>query len=226
MHPPSGKANSFVLNMTATTQLLSLYISRIDTRHVGLGYYNKNTMTDSMVEAYEDNLKDFMIAKFVNGNIGSVDHIDLISKQTFQGFWYYIAFVHFKEWYNTDEANNLQKDVLDEGTKAQFRFSEKGSYWICNKNTNPNKDKPKVGPTMSPQEMMTLIEAQNQTIAALEETIAALESRRLSAAGMKAEFPNLPKPTKLRRTDNSDDVSLGGPREKVDWANSAEDNEV
>lgn len=212
--------------MAATTELLSLYISRIDTRHVNLGYYNKNTMTNSQVETYEDNLKDFMMAKFVNGNIGSVDHIDLISKQTFQGFWYYIAFVHFKEWYDTDEARTLKEDVLDEGTKAQFKFSDNGSYWICNKNTNPNKDKPKVGSIMTPQEMMALIQAQNQTIAALEQTIAALESRRLSAAGLADEFPSLPSPPKLRRTDNSNEVSLGDAPQKVDWANSVEDNEV
>jgi hypothetical protein len=118
------------------TQDLSIYIPRVDTRSLPPIVTNGCQFIGATGE-FEDNLKDYMAKTFHYNNIGDVDRIDLIPKETPQGHTYFIAFVHFKEWQDTVQARQLQKDINDPQVKAKIHFNESW-YWICSKNNTTN----------------------------------------------------------------------------------------
>tara|TARA_B100000497_G_C7664343_1_gene400389 strand:+ start:1032 stop:1712 length:681 start_codon:yes stop_codon:yes gene_type:complete len=117
---------------------------------------------------FEDNVKDYMAKIFHSKNIGNIDRIDLIPKETPQGHTYFIAFVHFTNWYVSVEAKQLQKDINDSSVKAKVQFNESW-YWICSKNNKPARTPPEKGPSYD--ELKTLLAAQNETIASLQAII-------------------------------------------------------
>lgn len=105
---------------------LAIYIPRIDTR--SLPRFDR-----------EEVVKEFIAAKFHEGAIGKVSRVDLLKKNDPKGFVFYVAFCHFEEWYDTEEARSLQKDIKDPDTKAKFQFHTKW-FWIINENTKPISD--------------------------------------------------------------------------------------
>ena len=50
---------------------------------------------------------------FHNLNIGDVEKVDLVAKTSKNGDSYNMAFVHFKGFYDTQEANDFRKEVED-----------------------------------------------------------------------------------------------------------------
>ena len=90
-------------------------------------------MTD---EQYQTAVKQFIANQFKYQLIGNVARVDLVPKQTPDNYVYYIAFVHFAEWFDTDQAQALQADVNDSSKRAKLQFHERW-FWICNKNTKP-----------------------------------------------------------------------------------------
>ena len=51
---------------------------------------------------------------FAKKNIGKIAHVDFvknIAKNRRE------AFLHFEEWFNNEEANNLKEDILNKDTK-------------------------------------------------------------------------------------------------------------
>ena len=118
-------------NATSTYNMdmnMSLYIPRVDTRSLPRG--NRHA------PEYETNAADFIGKQFKYQKIGDVERVDLLKKQTPQGFDYYIAFVHFSKWYDTSAAHDLQEQIRTDGTKAKLQFHEKW-YWIVNENKTP-----------------------------------------------------------------------------------------
>lgn len=117
------------LNSINFDQTMSLYIPRVDTRSLPRG--------NRFAEAeYEAMAADFIGKQFKYQRIGQVSRVDLLKKQTPQGFDYFIAFVHFTEWFDTPQARALQEEISTEGTKAKLQFHEKW-YWIVNENKSP-----------------------------------------------------------------------------------------
>ena len=110
-------------------QSMSIYIPRCDTR--SLPRRNRD-MSD---EQYEHAVKAFIANQFKYQNIGDVARVDLVPKQTADSYVYYIAFVHFAQWHNTEQAETLQADILSD-KRAKLQFHERW-FWICNKNQNP-----------------------------------------------------------------------------------------
>ena len=108
------------------TQDLSIYIPRVDTRSlpplVGKG---SGFLVAGADGEFEDNIKDYMAKTFHFQNIGNVDRIDLIPKETPQGHTYFIAFVHFQEWHDSAEARQLQEDINNPKVKAKVLFNRK-----------------------------------------------------------------------------------------------------
>lgn len=49
------------------------------------------------------------------------------------------AFIHFNEWFDTDEAKKLQEDVNNVNKKTQFIYNESGKFWPLLVNKNPHK---------------------------------------------------------------------------------------
>jgi hypothetical protein len=212
------------------TQDLSIYIPRVDTRSLPPIVTNGCQFIGATGE-FEDNLRDYMAKTFHYNNIGDVDRIDLIPKETPQGHTYFIAFVHFKEWQDTVAARQLQKDINDPQVKAKIHFNESW-YWICSKNNKPAKTPPEKGPSYD--ELKAIVAAQNETIASLQAIIdqfkmaanpyhgAVIEDDTLAEDGYPKPGPpssdedmlcpedmECPSPPQLRRTDNSPDIDLG-----------------
>jgi hypothetical protein len=123
-------ATTTVATTTTSTDFdtkLPIYIPRIDTRSLPRSWER------------EDVVKDFIARQFHELSIGKVQRVDLLKKTDPKGFVFYAAFCHFEEWYDTEEARSLQKDVKDSDSKAKFQFHEKW-FWIINENTKPVSD--------------------------------------------------------------------------------------
>ena len=117
------------MNSINFDQTMSLYIPRVDTRSLPRG--NRHAEAE-----YEAMTADFIGKQFKYQRIGQVSRVDLLKKQTPQGFDCFIAFVHFTEWFDTPQARALQEDIFTEGTKAKLQF-HKQWYWIVNENKSP-----------------------------------------------------------------------------------------
>lgn len=115
---------------TSFDNQMSLYIPRCDTRSLPR---RADDMTD---EQYQTAVKQFIANQFKYQHIGNAARVDLVPKQTPDNYVYYIAFVHFAEWFDTDQARALQADVNDSSKRAKLQFHERW-FWICNKNTKP-----------------------------------------------------------------------------------------
>lgn len=115
--------------MATTTDFdtkLPIYIPRIDTRAIPSW-------------EREDVVKDFIARQFHELSIGKIHRIDLLKKTDPKRFVFYAAFCHFEEWYDTEAARTLQKDIKESDVKAKFQFHEKW-FWIINENTKPIAD--------------------------------------------------------------------------------------
>jgi len=73
---------------------------------------------------------------FAKKNIGKIAHVDFvknIAKNRRE------AFLHFEEWFNNEEANNLKEDILNKDTKTRFKYNDSNKFWPLLVNKNPNK---------------------------------------------------------------------------------------
>lgn len=69
------------------------------------------------------NIKETRISNvFHNLNIGSVDHVDLVSKTSKDGKTYNMAFVHFAMIYNTVAGDKFRSDIEGPDKKAQVAY--------------------------------------------------------------------------------------------------------
>lgn len=149
-------------NNTAT-DIMSLYIPRVDLRSF-------NNLPSPVPEPQmEDGIKMFIAKQFRYQHIGEVERVDLVSKQTPEGYGFYIAFIHFSKWYDTSAAEQLKQQVLDPNQKAKLQWHEQW-YWIVNENKKPLDAK-----TVEFHEMIRVqqreLEEQTATIKNLEEQV-------------------------------------------------------
>ena len=114
---------------SAFNKKMSLYIPRVDTRSL------PNEFGCPGSSEYLSSAKEFISKQFSYQGIGEVDRVDLVSKKTPDGYTFYIAFVHFNEWFDTVEAHSLQ-DAIVSGEKAMVHF-HKHWFWIVTENRNP-----------------------------------------------------------------------------------------
>ena len=54
------------------------------------------------------------------------------------------AFLHFDEWYNSEESKKMKEDILNPNTKTRFIYNEAGKFWplLINKNAHKRVDNP------------------------------------------------------------------------------------
>ena len=54
------------------------------------------------------------------------------------------AFVHFDEWYNSEESKKMKEDIMNPNTKTRFVYNEAGKFWplLINKNAHKRVDNP------------------------------------------------------------------------------------
>ena len=73
---------------------------------------------------------------FKDKNIGKVLKVEFVKNLEKNR---YEAFIHFDEWFDTNESNNLKKDILDSNTKTKFVYNDNNKYWPLLVNKNPHK---------------------------------------------------------------------------------------
>lgn len=66
--------------------------------------------------------------------IGEVERVDFVEKSGTNGN-YYMAFVHFKNWFQNTASINL-RDKIERGEEARIVYDEP-YYWAVYKNRNP-----------------------------------------------------------------------------------------
>ena len=114
--------------MASFNSKMSIYIPRVDTRSL--------PKVKGSADEYETAAKVFVAKQFKFQKIGEVERVDLVIKQNRDGYVYYVAFIHFKEWYNTPAAHILQASIIDPQQKAKLQYHENW-YWIVTENRKP-----------------------------------------------------------------------------------------
>jgi hypothetical protein len=77
---------------------------------------------------------EYIAAVFEDLGIGSVDHVDLVSKLDHSGKPYNSAYIHFQYWYSGPIAENFQARVQDPSKEARIVHDDPW-YWIILENT-------------------------------------------------------------------------------------------
>lgn len=119
--------------MTSNNQFdnkMSLYIPRCDTRSL------PRRVASMTQDEYEAAVADFIGKQFRFQKVGDVDRVDVVEKKTPDGYSFYIAFVHFNDWIDSERNHQLQAKIVSEKERAVLQFHEKW-FWILNKNKKP-----------------------------------------------------------------------------------------
>ena len=72
------------------------------------------------------------------GKVMRVDFVKNIAKNRRE------AFIHFDEWYTTDQSFKLQQDILNPSTNTRFVYTPAGRFWplLVNKNAHKRVNNP------------------------------------------------------------------------------------
>ena len=114
-------------NMTTFNNKLSIFIPRVLSKW-----------------ANEDSISII----FKKLDIGEVERVDFVEKKNQYNKIYYHAFVHFKEWRDTEISHNIQEKIFDPEQVAKIVYHvehavsiqscyDDPKYWILLKNNNP-----------------------------------------------------------------------------------------
>ena len=84
--------------------------------------------------------EEYIIKMFKTHNIGKVMRVDFVFNKNKKRRE---AFVHFDEWFASDESKQLQEDILDPSTKTQFKY-EGEKFWplLVNKHAHARVNNP------------------------------------------------------------------------------------
>ena len=84
--------------------------------------------------------EEYIIKMFKMHNIGKVMRVDFVFNKIKKRRE---AFVHFDEWFTSDESKQLQEDILNPTTKTQFKYQGE-NFWplLVNKNAHKRVDNP------------------------------------------------------------------------------------
>ena len=104
---------------------LSLHIPRIDTRNLGPRHRDL------------DFVRQFVAKQFRQNHVGTVHHVDLLSKTNRQGYLYYEAFVHFTTWCDSAFSLELRRNACSPRRRAQMYLPGTRHYWVINENKKP-----------------------------------------------------------------------------------------
>ena len=79
-----------------------------------------------------------MFDQYKIGKVMRVDFVKNIAKNRRE------AFIHFDEWYTTDESFKLQQDILNPATNTRFIYTPAGRFWplLVNKNAHKRVNNP------------------------------------------------------------------------------------
>lgn len=97
----------------------------------------------------------YIIRAFQTMHIGDVSRVDFVINRVKQRRE---AFVHFAQWYDTDESIKLRKDIINPDTQTRF-IHRANNYWPLLINKNPTT-RPKSNATYDIEERIQAIQTQ------------------------------------------------------------------
>lgn len=79
---------------------------------------------------------------FKDHNIGTILKVDFVKNKEKNRRE---AFIHFDEWFTTEESKKFQEDIKNPTSKTRFKYTESGKYWpiLVNKHTTNRIKNPK-----------------------------------------------------------------------------------
>jgi hypothetical protein len=80
--------------------------------------------------------QDMIVDKFKTLDIGTINRVDFLEKQSANGVKYFQAFLHFETWDDNAATRNIQERIYDSESSARLVYDEPW-YWILLKNNNP-----------------------------------------------------------------------------------------
>jgi len=80
--------------------------------------------------------EQFIKKMFKTNNIGTILRVDFVKNKEKNRRE---AFIHFDEWFTTDESKTLQEDILNPDTRTRFKYTKSGKFWPLLVNKNPHK---------------------------------------------------------------------------------------
>ena len=85
--------------------------------------------------------EEYIKKMFKTHNIGKILRVDFVKNLLKNRRE---AFVHFDEWYNSEESKKMKEDILNPNTKTRFVYNETGRFWplLINKNAHKRVDNP------------------------------------------------------------------------------------
>ena len=85
--------------------------------------------------------EEYIKKMFKTHNIGIILRVDFVKNLVKNRRE---AFVHFDEWYNSEESKKMKEDILNPNTKTRFIYNEAGKFWplLINKNAHKRIDNP------------------------------------------------------------------------------------
>jgi len=85
--------------------------------------------------------EEYISKMFKKHNIGKILRVDFVKNLVKNRRE---AFVHFDEWYNSEESKKMKEDILNPNTKTKFVYNEAGKFWplLINKNAHKRVDNP------------------------------------------------------------------------------------
>jgi len=85
--------------------------------------------------------EEYIKKMFANANIGKIMRVDFVKNKAKERNE---AFIHFEEWFDTDESKNLKEDILNPDTKTRFKYNNSNKFWplLVNKNAEKRNNNP------------------------------------------------------------------------------------
>ena len=86
--------------------------------------------------------ESYIIKMFKIHNIGKILRVDFVKNKEKKRRE---AFIHFDEWFDTEESRTIKADIMDINTKTRFVYSKSNRYWplLVNKNAHKQANNPK-----------------------------------------------------------------------------------
>ena len=121
--------------------------------------YDINMDTSKISSLYIPHINNieekYIVRAFKEKNIGDVSRVDFVINRAKQRRE---AFVHFAQWYDTDESMKLRKDIINPDTQTRF-VHRANNYWPLLINKNPTT-RPKSNATYDIEERIEAIQNQ------------------------------------------------------------------
>ena len=116
---------------------MSLYLPYVDIRSLPRVDGSGN------LTEFEQSAKAFIAEQFRYLDYGDIECVDLVRTKNRHNISYYMAFVHFKTWYETPQSYALQEVIYERAEKPVVWYTAE-RYWIVGENRNPRDTTVKV----------------------------------------------------------------------------------